>query len=94
MNLDFWEPLTSVAKNCQKSLIFATSTSNKSIDLGIKELKIDSLQALENIVKNFGKSVFFYTKYTKALHNFLEYNNLISGGITDVNMTGFESFVI
>ncbi len=94
MNLDFWESLQDVAKNCQKTIIFSGSTVNKSIDLGIKEIKIDSLQSLESIVKNFGKSVSFYTKHTKALHNFLEYNNLTSGGIMEVNIGGFESFVM
>lgn len=78
MYLDFWEQLREVAKTCQKSIIFAGSTVNNHTDLGIKEAKISSLQELESIVKNFGKSVYFYTKHTKVLLNFLEYNNLVS----------------
>lgn len=94
MNLDFWEPLQEVAKTCQKAIIFAGSTPDKCVDLGIKEIKVTSLQELELLVKNFGKSVSFYTKHTKVLHNFLEYNNLVSGDIIEVNTSGFGSFVI
>lgn len=94
INLDFWEPLQEVAKICQKVVIFAGSTPGESVDIGIKELKIPSLQELEVLVKNFGKSVHFYTKHIKALRNFLEYNNLTSGGVEEVNIAGLESFAM
>lgn len=79
INLDFWEPLQEVAKICQKSLIFAGSTVEKFIDIGIREIKITTLQELEILVKNSGKSVYIYTKHIKVIQSFLEYNNLISG---------------
>lgn len=94
INLDFWESLQEVAKMCQKVIVFAGSTPGESTDIGIKELKILSLQELETLVKNFGKSVHFYTKHTKALRNFLEYNNLAPGGVEEVNISGLESFAI
>lgn len=94
INLDFWEPLTQVAKLCQKVVIFAGSTTEKSVNIGIKEAKITSLQELETLVKNSGKSVYFYTKHTKALRNFLEYNNLSPRGVEEVNIGGLQSFVI
>lgn len=94
IDLDFWEPLKKLAKTCQKFIILAGSTPEISIDIGIKEVKITSLQELETIVKNFGKNVFFYTKHTKVLKNFLEYNNLVSGGVKDVNIAGLQSYVI
>lgn len=94
MNLDFWEALEDVAKTCQKSIIFAGSTTKNHTDLGIKEAKISSLQELEAIVKNSGNSVSFYTKHTKVLLNFLEYNNLVSSGVHEVNISGLESFVM
>lgn len=93
-NLDFWESLQEMAKTCQKVVLFVGSTSEKSISMGIKEIKIASLQELEAIVKNFGKSVYFYTKHTKALRNFLEYNNLTSGSVEEVHISGLESFAI
>lgn len=77
IDLDFWEPLYEVSIICQKAVIFAGSTPRKSIDIGIREIKITSLQELEALVKNFGKNVYFYTKHMKALENFLEYNNLL-----------------
>lgn len=94
IDLDFWEPLEKLAKTCQKSIIFAGSTAKKSIDIGIREIKIGSLQELETIVKNFGKNVFFHTKHTKVLENFLEYNNLVSGGIKEMPTAGLQSFVM
>lgn len=94
VDLDFWEPLHEVSNMCQKSLIFAGSTPLKSLDIGIKEPKIQSLQELEALVKNFGESVHFYTKHTKALRNFLEYNNLSSGKIEEVQIGGLDSFAI
>jgi transcription-repair coupling factor (superfamily II helicase) len=94
INLDFWESLQQVAILCQKHIIFAGSTINRFIDIGIKEMKVTSLQELEILVKKFGNSVYFYTKHTKALHNFLEYNNLTSGSVKEVNLGGLESFVI
>jgi transcription-repair coupling factor (superfamily II helicase) len=94
MNLDFWEPLAEVSKICQKVFIFAGSTTEKFIDIGIKELKIQSLQELETLVKNPDNTVNFYTKHTKALANFLEYNNLTSGGINELAILGIQSFVI
>ncbi|MDD5197901.1 MAG: CarD family transcriptional regulator [Candidatus Gracilibacteria bacterium] len=92
MDLDFWEPLQEVSKMCQKSIIFAGSTPGKSIDIGIRSIKITSLQELETLVKNFGNNVHFYTKHIKALRNFLEYNNLSSGGVEEVNVGGLDSF--
>lgn len=86
MNLDFWDPLYSVAKTCQKSIVFAGSTTEKSESIGMREVKITSLQELELLVKNSGKNVFFYTKHTKVITNFLEYNNLLSGGVKEVNI--------
>lgn len=94
MDLDFWEPLQEVAKTCQKAIIFAGSTPKKSVDIGIKEAKVSSLQELEILVKNFSKSVYFYTKHTKALKNFLEYNNLQSGGVEEISVGGLDSFAI
>jgi len=86
LNLDFWEPLAQVAKLCQKVVIIAGSTPGKSVSLGIKELKVPSLQELETLVKNPDNSVYFYTKHTKALRNFLEYNNLAPKGVEEVNI--------
>lgn len=57
-------------------------------------MKVPSLQELETIVKNHGENVSFFTKHTKALRNFLEYNNLNSGGVKETNIGGLESFVI
>ena len=76
MGLDFWDPLDEVSKLCQKPIIFAASQSGNSIDMGIKELKVPSLQELEILVKNSDNTVHFYTKHTKGITNFLEYNNL------------------
>ena len=78
IDLDFWEPLRVVSTICQKAIVFAGITLEKSVDIGIKEPKIASLQELEILVKNFGKNVHFYTKHMKALKNFLEYNNLLA----------------
>ena len=78
MDLDFWDPLGPVSNDCRNSIIFCGSTTNTSVDIAIKEPKITSLQELELLVKNLGKNVSFYTKHTKALLNFLEYNNLLS----------------
>jgi len=94
MNLDFWEPLSEVAKMCQKSVVFAGSTTKKFIDIGIRELKIPSLQELEILVKHSGNSVHFYTKHIKVLRNFLEYNNLTSGSVEEANIAGLESFAM
>lgn len=94
LDLDFWEPLQEVAKNCQRSLMFMGTPVQKSVDIGIREVKVSSLQELETLVKNFGNSVHFYTKHTKAIANFLEYNNLRSGELQEVNIGGLESFAI
>ncbi|MDD5377075.1 MAG: CarD family transcriptional regulator [Candidatus Gracilibacteria bacterium] len=94
MDLDFWEPLAEVAKMCQKSIVFAGSTTEKYTDIGMRELKVPSLQELEVLVKNYGNNVHFYTKHGKVLRNFLEYNNLMSGVVEEVNIAGLESFVI
>lgn len=94
IDLDFWEPLPEVAKLCQKYVILAGSTPGKSTDISIKELKIPSLKELEILVKNSGKSVHFYTKHTKALKNFLEYNNLVPQTVEEVSIGGLQSFAI
>ncbi len=75
-------------------MIIAGSSTDNFIDIGLKELKIASLQELETLVRNFGENVHFYTKHTKVLRNFLEYNNLISGGIKEVNIGSLDSFSI
>jgi hypothetical protein len=77
MDLDFWDALGEVANDCRNSIIFCGSTTDISVDIAIKDPKIASLQDLELLVKNLGKNVSFYTKHTKALLNFLEYNNLL-----------------
>ena len=78
MDLDFWDTLGEVSNDCRNFIIFCGSTTDIPVDIAIKEPKITSLQELELLVKNLGKNVSFYTKHTKALLNFLEYNNLLS----------------
>lgn len=75
-----------MAKTCQKFIIFAGNTPDKYVDIGTKEVKITSLHELETLVKKLGNNVYFYTKHTKALRNFLEYNNLSSGGVEEVQI--------
>jgi transcription-repair coupling factor (superfamily II helicase) len=94
IDLDFWGPLQEVSKMCLNSIVFTRNNTSDAIDIGIREVKIGSLQELEALVKNFGKSVHFYTKHTKAITNFLEYNNLQSGAVRETNIAGLESFAI
>lgn len=92
VDLDFWDPIESVSNLCQNPIVFSGNPKNKSISIGILELKISSLQELETLVKNSGNRVHFYTKHMKALKNFLEYNNLAFGLLEEVNIAGLESF--
>lgn len=78
IDLDFWDALGEVSNDCRNSIVFCGSTTDISVDIAIKEPKITSLQELELLVKNLGKNVTFYTKHTKAILSFLEYNNLLS----------------
>ncbi len=94
MDLDFWDCLKNVSEKCLKSVIIAGSSTDNFIDIGLKEVKIASLQELETLVRNFGENVHFYTKHTKVLRNFLEYNNLVSGGIKEMNIGSLDSFSI
>ncbi|EKD30564.1 MAG: Transcription-repair coupling factor, partial [uncultured bacterium (gcode 4)] len=94
IDLDFYDPLERVSNLCQKPIIFSGNPKDNSINIWVSEPKIASLQELETLVKNFGKNVHFSTKHTKVLRNFLEYNNLTSLTLSEVNIPNLESFAI
>ena len=87
IDLDFFDTLDVVRRACPQTITFSGNPQGSHIDLAITEPYIEALPDLERIVKEHGESVYFYTKHTKALRNFLEYNSLICGNILETSLS-------
>jgi transcription-repair coupling factor len=91
-NLNFsnhYDKLTSALNNFS-CFDYIANRSLKIIDSEVKIPKIKTINDLKSIINK--KEVIFYTKNTKTINNFLEYNNINSPKIEKINLNVLKSF--
>jgi len=92
-NIDFYEFSEEIFDYLENPIIFSDIFKNKKIiNLEIKDIFLDSLEDFENILKEKKYEKIIYTKNTKAIKNFLEYNNIFWVKIIETKLNNLKSF--
>lgn len=94
VSMDFFDEFQKL-NEILNPIILAETSFNNSTDLEIKELKIPNLEELSNFLKNNSQKIKIYTKNTKTITNFIEYNSIFNTGIEIIENTSnttLESF--
>lgn len=74
VSLDFWEWIEIIDKTFSP-IILRDTPNNYSLDLEIENISLSSIDELMNLLKSWDK-IKIYTKNSRTLTNFVEYNNI------------------
>lgn len=74
ISLDFWEWIEIIDKTFSP-IILRDTPNNYSLDLEIENILLSNIDELINLLKSWDK-ITIYTKNSKTLTNFIEYNNI------------------
>ncbi len=92
-NIDFDNNYDNISKDLNNYIILNTLLNNKfAKDLEIKDLFINNIEELKNILWNNEKNIYIITKNTNTINNFLNLNNFWNITVIDSKLNILKSF--
>ncbi len=91
--LDFFPQINDITKNTNSYINFSyINQNNWELDLNIKELSINNLEDLKNLLKIKSNKINIYTKNIQTIKKFLNHHNFFVKDIYEIYKINLQSF--
>jgi transcription-repair coupling factor (superfamily II helicase) len=73
--VDFWMHKEELSKKL-KPTVFSDLPAHNAVDINIESFSVSSIQELLDTLKDVNRNIKIYTKNSRTIHNFIDYNDL------------------